>query len=517
MSFFNQLFGTIAGFSGIERLSAAGISSIPINATGKTLKIKGSGAKWLGMRNKLVQKHAYEFCYPVSSVIDRLAEYDITGKVEILRSTGKGKNNFATNEWAQRMNALLEQPNGMQSWEQFRGQQMVYKKTFGFCPVLPIMPTGFESQPWMAVALVNIPPWLFEAVPTREIITNAIRKEDVVKEYRATILGKTVTFTPSQLFILEDGFMQDEATDFILPLSKLVGLDMAISNVCAAMEADNVLLKKKGPLGFISHDAATKDQASYTPMSKMHKTQLQRALSNYGLSWDQYQYVISRVATKWNPMSFNVRDLGTKETIQACEKAICHRFAFPYVLYEETDTTYANGDNASATVYQTNVIPNNTKDLNKYNKFFKARENVCNIVGNFEDVGALQEDKKFEAEVKQTNNATYKEQYDNNLITLNRWRELMDEEKIEGGDVLKSATTIGDISLAGRIGIEGVNAISSIMSNTGMDEEQKKNALIILFGIDSNDANKLVTKKEVEEDTDPEFSEEGIPKLNIAI
>lgn len=440
-NFFDHLFGTIAGgYSGLNRLNS-GISFVPNNTPngkGKTIRIKGSGAKWLGMRNRVMQKYAYEFCYPVGAVTDRLAEYDLTGELQILRSTGKGKDNFATNDWAQRMNALLQQPNPMQSWEEFRGQQVVYKKIFGFCPVLPICPVGFESQPWMALSLINLPPWLFEAVPVRGSVISWFKKTNIVKEYRATINGSVVTFTPDQVMILTDGFTPDEQSDFLLPLSRLVGLDMAISNICAAMEADNVLLRKKGPLGFISHDATTKDQASYTPMSKRHKLELQRALGNYGLTWDQYQYVISRVASKWNPMSYNVKELDTTGTLEKCEKAICHRFAFPYILYEETDTTYANGDNAAATVYQTNVIPNANKDANKYAKFFQAKENACKLFYNFECVAALQEDKKYEADAGKVKGERLKEEWLNDVITLNMWREAQGYDTEDGGDLYYS-------------------------------------------------------------------------------
>src|SRR5690606_11532371 len=196
----------------------------------------------------------------------------------------------------------------------FRGQQIVYKKVFGFCPVLPIVPIGFESQPWKAKALINLPPWLFKPVPNRTVgVASATSLSDYVKEYQVTILGKTTTIKADQLFILEDSFLQDEGEDFLLPLSRLVGLDMAISNICAAMEADNVLLSKKGPLGFISHDAATKDQVSYRPMTTKTKNELQKALTRYGLSWDQFQYVISRDAARWVPMSFNPQELGTSE------------------------------------------------------------------------------------------------------------------------------------------------------------------------------------------------------------
>lgn len=492
-NFFDNLFGTISGYSGLERLPS-GISTIPVDGKGGTITLKGMKAKWMGMRSRMVQKHAYEFCFPVSAVIDRLAEYDLTGVVEVLRSTGKGTNNFATNEWAVRMNTLLAQPNPLQSWEQFRGQQMVYKKVHGFCPVLPIIPVGFESQPWMAVTMVNLPPWLFDAKSKRGMITAMTRKEDFIEKYTCSILGHTVNFRPDQLMILNDGFYQDENTDFTLPLSKLVGLDMAISNICAAMEADNVLLRKKGPLGFISHDAATKDQASYMPMTKGQKNELQKSLTAYGLSWDQYQYVISRVAAKWVPMSFNVKELGTKETIEANEKAICHRYAFPYVLYEETNTTYANGDNAIATVYQTNVIPNANKDINEYGKFFKAKDNACKVCYNFENVGALQEDKKLEAEVRLSTDEALKIEYDNDLITLNQWREKMGWDRVEGGDALKSSTSNTNQPLAVKLGVGGTTSLVEVLGNVTLDEEQKKNTLILLFGMQPEDATKLSKK-----------------------
>lgn len=497
MSFFNNLFGTISGAVGLNR-AGAGADFIPVDNKGNVIKIKGGDAKWLGMRNRVVQKEAYEFCFPVASVVDRLAEYDLTAKTEILRWKGKGKEDFATGEWANRMNTLLDQPNGLQTWEQFRGQQTVYKKVFGFCPVLPLIPTGFEGEPWMANALINLPPWLFDPVHTRNKLTAMSRLGDFVKEYRINILGDQIILKAEDVLILTDSFIQDSSTDYILPLSRLVGLDMAISNICAAMEADNVLLRKKGPLGFISHDAATKDQVSYSPMTKRYKNELQNALQKYGLSWSHFQYVISRTAARWVPMSYNVHELDTSGTILKCEKAICHRYAFPYILYEEQDATYANGDNAAASVYQSNVIPNNNKDMNKYNKFFKARENNCNIVGNFEDVGALQEDKEQAAQARNTLNTALEIEYNNDLMSRNQWRELMGWDKIPGDDLIKSDKLNNSQPIALKLGPEGMNSLIAILNNTGLDVEAKKSALIILFGLQPAEADKLTIEKEVD-------------------
>lgn len=510
-SFFNHLFGTIAGSSGFDRLTQA--SFVPTDGKGGTIKIRGGQAQWWGLKNRLQQKRAYEFCYPVASIVDRLAEYDLTGTLKILRSQGKGKENLATNEFAVRLNKLLVKPNPMQSWHQFRGQQVVYKKIFGFCPVLPIVPAGFEGQPWMATSIVNLPPWLFEAIPTRTNQTTATEIDEIIKEYRVTLLGKVITLRADQVLILEDSFMQDESTDFTLPLSRLVGLDMAVSNICAAMEADNVLLRKKGPLGFISHDAATKDALSYIPMSKPQKKELQNALSNYGLSWDQYQYVISRTSSKWVPMSYNVKELGTKETIVDCEKAICHRYAFPYVIYEESERAYVGGDNAVATCYQTNVIPNGQKDFLKYDEYFKAKENACKFLYDFDDVAALQEDQKLAAESRFTLIQSLEKEYDRDLMTLNQFREKMGWEIVAGGDIYKSQVAQSDQPLAVVLGVGGTTALIEIITNPALSQDAKESALQILFGLKPEDAARLAVEKEPEPQPMPG---EGAPPDNVA-
>lgn len=442
--FFNNLFGVIAGnfFGGVgENGLVTPVGFVPVGNKGQTLRVRGNQAVWLGLRTREMQKYAYEFCYPIASVIDRMAEYDIAGEIEILRTKGKGKQDKATNPWATRMSARLAQPNPLQTWEQFRAQQIVYKKIFGFCPVFPLLPAGIgELDPSYCISMWNLPPWLFRAIPTNDLI-NTSTIDEIVKEYSITIHGKVVKFTSQQIFILEDGFIMDENESFLLPQSKLVGLDMAVSNICAAMEADNVLLRKKGPLGFISA-AAQKDVAGYIPMNPEEKTELQDALAQYGLSWDQFQYVISRSPATWNSMSYNVAELQTKETVVAGEKAICHRFGFPYILYEETGATYANGENAASSVYQNNIIPNAKKDLNKYNKFFKAEENMCVITACYDDIAALQEDELNKNSANLSLAQTLDIEWKSGIITKNQWLTARGYNTVTDGDVYYTQPSI---------------------------------------------------------------------------
>jgi hypothetical protein len=432
MSFFNNLFGTIA--NGHNFPMPSGISFIP-DGKGGTIEIKGE-AQWLGLRDRTMQKWAYDYCFPLASVIDRLAEADLTGTIEILRRNGKGKQDYATSEYARRLNKLFQNPNPLQSWEQFRGQQTVYKKIFGFCPVLPIFPSGMSRDKSMAVALVNLPPWCFDVEGTKELLYQS-EIEGIVKKYKVTILGKTVEFEPDQLFILTDGFIQDENYDYLLPKSRLIGLDFAISNICAAMEADNVLLKKRGPLGFISHDAAaTKDSvAGYLPMSPKEKDEIQDSLSKYGLNWSQFQYVISRQAIKWNPMSFDSNQLGTKQTVIDGTKAICNRYGYDYILYEASASTFANQSGAHKSFYQNNVIPNNSKDMNSYEQFFEAEENNIVITTWYGDLPILQEDEAQKAAAAKAWNEALIIEWENNLITRNQWLTARGYDTVPDGDV----------------------------------------------------------------------------------
>lgn len=428
------MFGSISGNTFLGR--ASGVDFIPKDGQGGIIKLTDNGsAVWLGLRSPLMQLYAYEFCYPVACVIDALAEYDLTGEVEILRKSGKGKEDFATSPYAQGINRLLEQPNPLQGWEQFRGQQLVYKRVFGFCPVVGLIPIGFKGNE-NSVGLLNLPPWLFTVEGTRKLIDQSTI-QGFIKKYRVTLLGNVIEMDPDRVMILTDSFLQDERQDFLLPLSRLVGLDMAVSNICAANEADNVLLRKKGPLGVFSHDAAAvKDSvAGYLPMTNVDKKELQDELLNYGLTFSQFQWLISKVAVKWLPMSYNVKELGTRETTVAGEQAICHRFKYPYVLYEQQDTKYANGANAEKGLYTSNIIPNANKDFKQYNKFLKAGENNCEIVCSYDGVECLQADKVLESTAEKTMTEALELQWKSNIITLNMYRTKLGLDTVPGDDI----------------------------------------------------------------------------------
>lgn len=433
MRFSDSLFGVIAEGSGITGLLNR-YDFLPINANGDTIDTKES-ARWIGLNTRDQQLKAYFYCSPLASVIDRLAEADTNGKPEILRASGKGKEDYATSEYAQRMIKLLANPNPLQSWLQFRGQQVVYKKIFGFCPVWAVNPAGF-NDPSYAYQMWNIPPWLIDVEETKRLYRQS-KITGIVLKWVIRVSGEQIELPADKLFILEDSFMQDEDEGFILPKSRMVGLDMSISNICAAMEAKNVLLRKKGPLGAWTHDAAaTKDSvAGYIPMTDSQRKIVQADLAQYGIGWNQYQSIVTRQALKWQATSFDVKQLGIDETLTIATKEICHRYNYSYTLLEETDATFAaNASKVDLRLYQNNIIPARCKDDDKYSVFFKMAENNCKLVSDFDDLPIMQVARKEAAEAMGIMTKTYLDQYKNNIITENMMLTALDYDTKPDGD-----------------------------------------------------------------------------------
>lgn len=460
---FSNFFGSIAGGFG-KPIRGGAKDFIPLNGNDAILTLTGKGATWLGLRSPQMQYWAYIYCAPLASVIDRLGEADSNGKLSIVKDDKF--NQVSQSAYAKRMMKLLSRPNPMQTWKQFRAQQVVYKKINGWCPVWVMMPSGMSAKddPSFAQSVWNLPPWLCTIQKGPKVIggTSVI---DMWQTLHINIFGQDITLTPDNFFTVDDGMVADEWNNYLTPISKIAGLDWAVSNVMAAMEADNVLLRKKGPLGFISHDAAaTKDSvAGYIPMGTKEKQEIQENLNNYGMSWDQFQYVISRTAVKWNPISFSLKDLMTKETVKQGIETICDRFNYPFpLLANEKGTTFSNQSGAERGLYQNNVILNNDGDMEEYNFFFKMRENGILFQTDFNHLPIMQEDANREGLALQGKTDAYITQYQNDVLTLNQLRMALGQEEMPDGNIYYSQTEMGKNATAAEP--------KSPQSNTGNGE-----------------------------------------------
>lgn len=406
---------------------------IPVDNKGDVLLLNEmlkTGASWRTLQSKDQQYWAYMFCSPLASVIDRQTNADLNGEIEIL----KDDKDYDTSRYAKAVKNRLNAPNPLQDWYEFRAQQMIYKKIFGYCLMYTM---EFASSPDRSFNFLwNINPLYAE--PEGNDKFSLAKSPNPIKQWNITFgyeYADNITIPAEKIIIFKDGYM-DKTDYYGLPISKIAGLEWAISNICAAMEADNVLLRKKGPLGFISQDSSKDPVAGYIPLNSKEKQEIQDDLLKYGLSWSQWQYVVTRHGLRWNPMSFNVKDLDTKGTIREGIDMICDRFGYPAELMSGKNATYENRTSSERWLLNNVTIPENKRDMLKYTLYYDV-----NVTDYFGDVPVLQDAVLANGQGLNYRTAALDVQYKSGIITKNQYLQALELDTVDDGDTYYTAPT----------------------------------------------------------------------------
>lgn len=433
----SSMFGTLGSNKMFQSTTA---DFIPVDGAGGVVNVKGINVnpQWMGLDSVNMQHLAYVLCSPLASVIDKLAEADTNGVVRFVAEddeTLKPLENIARVPHLKRIRNLLKKPNPLQTWQEFNSEQIVLCKKYGYCPVYAVCPSGFDKT--HTVALFNLNPYFFKPKSDDNFRLFSVEEGEVkspIKSWYVSLFGEEINIPNEEVFIIKDGFIAT-VDKFGLPISKIAGLDFFISNICAAMEADNVLLKKKGPLGIFSHDPRP-DIAGWQPMTPDEKGEVQNELSRYGLTLGQMQYIISRTPIKWNAMSFNVRDLMTKETIRQAIDGICDRFGFPAELMSGKNATYENRSSAEKFLYQNNIIPFSLRRMSSYTEFFGLDDYDVKIILSYNHLPVLQEDIEKNARAVKADTEGSSIAWKDGMITRNEYRKKINQpEEAADGDL----------------------------------------------------------------------------------
>lgn len=406
---------------------------IPADSDGSVINIDGSNvkAKWIGLGTPMMQYWAYKNCSPLGAVIDKLAEADTNGILKITTDDGVHVKNPRKVPVLSRVIDLFAKPNHFQTWEEFNSEQVIIAKKHGYCIVLPL--GGNPLDKTLSKYMFNISPLYVRPVINDDFDYFDPSKGSPIKGFEGTLFNKRFFLPFEDIIIIKDGFVnKHESSGGYLPLSKIEGLDFFVSNICAAMEADNVLLKKKGPLGVFSHDPKP-DMAGWLPLDNKDKLELQRDLKRYGMTIGQLQYIISKTPLKWNPMSFNVRDLMTKETIRQAIDGICDRFGYPAELMSGKNATYENRDSAEKYLYQNNIIPFSIRRMAVYTKFFDLGRYKLNL--DYSHLPVLQEDSLKAGQASEAEAKALLIEWQAGMLTWNQWQQKRGRDTVSGMDI----------------------------------------------------------------------------------
>jgi hypothetical protein len=426
---------------------------------------------------------AYQKCPPVNAIINRKAQAYINGITYVLNSKGKE----AQSEEAKKLRNLLQKPNPIQGWEEFEAQGYIYQQLFGFNLLFIVKPVGFKEN-IDATSMWNIPPSMIDIEETNKLFYQTDIK-GIIKEVILNYKGTRTVMKQEDLYIIKD--FTPRFDSLVIPDSRICALEMPINNIIGTYESRNVLINHRGPGGIFSHDPGSGNYGSL-PITEEEKEQLQQDFRRYGLKSQQWQFILTTAAIKFQQTGISTRDLMFFEEIEDDIMRICDGYNYPFQLISSAKgTTFSNVNEAKKLLYQDAIIPESTSVYRQWNKIFNTSAYGIRIDKDYSHIAVLQEDKGQSATARKTLNEALKIEFEMNLITLNDWLEKLGEDPLpsEIGDVRYSDSK--GVPLAVTIGVGGVQGLIAVITAQGMSEEARAATLEIVFGLTPSDAQRM--------------------------
>lgn len=417
--------------------------------------------------------NAYQNCSPLAAIINKQAQAHINGKTWILNSSGKAKGKESTGDFARRLRALMARPNPLQTWREFEAQQKIYMKVFGFCILLPIIPVGFEKLgASYATSLWLIPPYLLDIEETNKLFYQTDLK-GIVSKIVLKYKGTRSELDLNDIYIFKD-FVPSMGDSLVFPESRIQGLRMNINNIIGIYESLNQSINYAGAQGIFT--PAT-DANGPIPLKLEDKLEIQKDFRRYGLKKDQWKYIFSPTTIKWEQVGRPIAEQMYLEQVEDNIMRICDAYNHPFRLVASINNNSLGGTDKKVetrNLYADAVIPDSDSMYDMWNAVFKAEENGVIIQKDFSHIDALQEDKLLNAQAQRQQNESCKIMFFNNLITYNRWLEII------GEDTVSEAFEIGgkQVQDAGNMYYYQLKALGmefggmGVTSNTNQDGNQ---------------------------------------------
>lgn len=390
------------------------------------------------------------------------------------------------------LNKLLSTPNPLQNFQQLIYEAVVYELVTGKNFLFHNVPDTLAFDYKNIQALWNL--WANKITVNVNLENNQLKLlsatelKDLVKHYK--LEGRDKPIEPERILFTHE--MTLEAKDNKLNgKSPLASAKKAIANLIAVYEARNVIYTKRGALGFIvSRKSDASGQTALSPKEK--KAILDELQEKYGLKKAKSLVGVSDAPVDFVRIAMSIAELQPFEETQADALAIASVLGVDKDLLPLPDgTTFENKKYAERSLYQNVCIPRAKSWAQTLTNFWQLEKYGLYLDVSFDHIEVLQENKKEKSEVTKNNVESFTKLYEKGLITKNQALINCGLEPLDQtGDVFITDVK-NDTPLAVRLGVGGTEALKAIITDPNLTEEQKKNTLIILFGLPEDQAAML--------------------------
>ncbi len=318
---------------------------------------------------------------------------------------------------------LMQQPNPLQSTYEWLLQRKVNFEVFGNAYTYASNPIGYENKfTYKDInVLNNLPSYGIKPVLTGKWL-EATTKDEIIKEYKLEgFRGQNKTLPTNCVFHSNTVNIKMDQ-NFTEGISDLLALQKPISNIDAAYESRNVLIKKRGALGILTSDKKD-DVMGSLPLNETEIAEVQKSFEKYGLLEDQHSFLISPQPLKYQKTVMNVKELMLFEEIESNAIAVANAKGVPELLakYYIKGGTFKNLDASEKRLYDSTIIPETNDFMIGLNNFLGTREFDIELQGSYDHLNVLQVNKKEESETKKVKQETAKSQFMSGLTTFGQY------------------------------------------------------------------------------------------------
>jgi phage portal protein BeeE len=394
---------------------------------------------WLALCNAHDYRQAVASNPVLYGCIDILASAAANGKKFLVDLNGKEVPwNSGKTGVKQARKLFVDRPNPLQSVKEFNYERAYMFFTYGNNYVYLNNPLSSYNTDLLTVqTMYNLPSEYVTVMQTGKIY-DQVELKGIIEKYSLINYNPAKEFLPDNIIHFNDVNISDVGNS-IIGSSRLEVLKFPITNTQLAFEAMNVILKSRGMQGIIK--ANNKDATgTQIPMTTSAKKEIDDTFKNeYGLKDDQKQYLISYSDIDYIKTIMNSEELGIYKEFSNNAMIISNGFKVPPELYKTytSGATFENQVQAVRRLYQDTVIPLIENEDQYYTERLGFRNYGLELKTDFSHIQALQEAFKEKATALSMNSRTAEAAYNNNTITWNEYRELLDMEPVNGGDVYK--------------------------------------------------------------------------------
>lgn len=320
---------------------------------------------------------------------------------------------------------LLEKPNVYDSQNQFLMQRVIQKEIYG-------TQFTYKNQPnnklfIFPASISNISPRYLAPYFTGKVFDQTELKGIISHyEYRDS-KGASQRYETEQILMQKIADLDNP----IMGRSPLVSLKYPMSNIEAAYEYGNKIMRKMGALGILTSESKDSSGGGAVPMSEPEKKRIQEDyIDRMGAGENQQAILLTKASVKFQHTAFPVKQMMLFEHIDTNTTLMCDTFGMNVNIFSNANATYENVKESIIQTYQDTIIPETDQDFQALSTFILPLEiqKTHKLVGDFSHVQILKADKKSGIEATKQLCDGLAELVANQIITTARANEIIETE-----------------------------------------------------------------------------------------